>query len=127
MSTPPLPFKVKATVSWPGEEDGDLGFLEGELIEVYSVVDESWWSGKLRRNGAEGIFPRDYVNIIEDQYRSSKSNTPISTVPSTPVKEYNSPLPMKHIQSSRGPGEARAKYIWQLQISLSCYNNNKGN
>ncbi|CAH2353964.1 cytokinesis protein 3 [[Candida] railenensis] len=97
MSIPNLPFKVKTTFSWAGEEEGDLGFIEGEIVEVYSVVDESWWSGKLRRNGAEGIFPRDYVTIMEDQFgmsTSSKTNTPTPTMPSTPTKspmQYKSP------------------------------------
>lgn len=58
IAIPPLPFKVKTVVSWAGEEDGDLGFMENEIVEVYSIVDESWWSGKLRRNNAEGIFQK---------------------------------------------------------------------
>ncbi|KAG5417617.1 hypothetical protein I9W82_005253 [Candida metapsilosis] len=82
MTLPPLPFKVKTTVSWPGEESGDLGFLENELIQVFSIVDESWWSGKLRRNGAEGIFPREYVSVMEDE----ASRTPPSGM-GTPTKK----------------------------------------
>lgn len=82
MTLPPLPFKVKTTVSWPGEESGDLGFVENELIQVFSIVDESWWSGKLRRNGAEGIFPREYVTIMEDD----ASRTPPSGM-GTPTKK----------------------------------------
>ncbi|CAI5757449.1 unnamed protein product [Candida verbasci] len=82
MSLPPLPFKVKTTVSWAGEEDGDLGFIENEIIEVFSIVDESWWSGRLRRNNAEGIFPKDYVEIIED-YRISHSTSTVN-LKSTP-------------------------------------------
>ncbi|KAI3404346.2 hypothetical protein KGF56_002866 [Candida oxycetoniae] len=78
MSLPPLPFKVKAKVSWAGEEPGDLGFLENELIQVFSIVDESWWSGKLRRNGAEGIFPKDYVEIIE-QYSLPNSSSNLAS------------------------------------------------
>ena len=73
MSLPPLPFKVKTVVSWAGEEPGDLGFMEKELVDVYSIVDESWWSGKLRRNGAEGIFPKDYVQIL-DQGNFARTN-----------------------------------------------------
>ena len=84
MTLPPLPFKVKTTVSWPGEESGDLGFLENELIQVFSIVDESWWSGKLRRNGAEGIFPREYVTIMEDE----ASRTPPSGMGTPTKKKY---------------------------------------
>ncbi|KAI5969237.1 hypothetical protein CANMA_001684 [Candida margitis] len=85
MTIPPLPFKVKTTVSWPGEESGDLGFLENELIQVFSIVDESWWSGKLRRNGAEGIFPREYVSIMEED--SSRTTPPPTSGLGTPTKK----------------------------------------
>lgn len=88
MSIPALPFKVKTTVSWAGEEEGDLGFIENEIIEVYSIVDESWWSGKLRRNKAEGIFPKDYVKVLEQTSKgNSLSNTP--TKQNTPVKDHD--------------------------------------
>lgn len=90
MSIPPLPFKVKTKISWAGEEDGDLGFIENEIVEVYSVVDDSWWNGKLRRNGAEGIFPKAYVEIIEDKLGQNSSSTSLvntPTKPSTPLKQ----------------------------------------
>ncbi|KAI5951277.1 hypothetical protein KGF54_004351 [Candida jiufengensis] len=86
MPLPSLPFKVKTKVSWPGEESGDLGFVENEMIQVFSIVDESWWSGKLRRNGAEGIFPKDYVEILEDKLSNNSSNSNLST----PIKKNNS-------------------------------------
>ena len=72
---PPLPFKAKVVVSWAGEEEGDLGFLENEVVEVYLFVDDSWWSGKLRRNGAEGIFPKEYVQVLESSMSNSTSET----------------------------------------------------
>ena len=88
MSIPQAPFKVKTNVSWPGEEEGDLGFLENEIIEVYSIVDLSWWSGKLRRNNAEGIFPKDYVEIMDPQLNHSNSNVALSLSQlHTPVKD----------------------------------------
>lgn len=90
MSIPQPPFKVKTNVSWPGEEEGDLGFLENEIIEVYSIVDLSWWSGKLRRNNAEGIFPKDYVEIMDQQITRSSSNLALSQQ-NTPIKEKKSP------------------------------------
>lgn len=72
---PRLPFKAKVVVSWAGEEEGDLGFLENEVVEVYLFVDSSWWSGKLRRNGAEGIFPKEYVKVMESSVSNSASET----------------------------------------------------
>lgn len=77
-----FPFKVKALVSWAGEEHGDLGFLENEIIEVFSEVDDSWWHGRLKRNGMEGIFPQEYVKVVDDPPLS-----PTSSAPTTPKKQ----------------------------------------
>ncbi|KAJ9104862.1 hypothetical protein QFC19_003823 [Naganishia cerealis] len=78
---PALPFKAKVVVSWAGEEEGDLGFLENEVVEVYLFVDDSWWSGKLRRNGAEGIFPKEYVKVMESNMSNSTSETSLAQKP----------------------------------------------
>lgn len=86
---PPLPFKVKTIVSWAGEEEGDLGFMENEIVQVFSIVDESWWSGKLRRNGAEGIFPKDYVTILEDKLNHSMSSLSLQDGRTTPTKQMD--------------------------------------
>lgn len=89
IAIPTLPFKVKTVVSWAGEEDGDLGFMENEIVDVYSIVDESWWSGKLRRNNAEGIFPKDYVTILDDKLNHSMSSLSLQDTHATPTKQYD--------------------------------------
>lgn len=96
MSIPSLPFRVKTKVSWAGEQEGDLGFLENEVIDVFSIVDESWWSGKLRRNNSEGIFPMEYVKILPDSHQNSQTNTPKKSTPNEKLKK--SP-PKKHNDS----------------------------
>lgn len=106
MSLPPLPFKVKTTVSWAGEQEGDLGFIENEVIDVYSIVDDSWWNGKLRRNKAEGIFPKDYVKIME--------NPPslINSQPTTPKKQ-SQPV---YNKSGTSPKKYQQKLYQQLPL-----------
>ncbi|GBL52330.1 hypothetical_protein [Candidozyma auris] len=76
---PQVPFLAKAKVSWSGEEEGDLGFLENEIIKVFHIVDESWWQGSLSRNGNEGIFPKEFVNIVVDSRSNSQVPTPTKT------------------------------------------------
>jgi hypothetical protein len=39
------------------------GRREGEEIELYSSEGD-WWNGRLRRTGAIGIFPSNYVERI---------------------------------------------------------------
>lgn len=76
MTLPPLPFLAKTKVSWTGEEKEDLGFLENEIVRVFNFVDELWWQGSLSRNGAEGIFPKDFVTVLPPSQSGSAQATP---------------------------------------------------
>lgn len=116
MSIPPLPFKVKTKVSWAGEEEGDLGFIENEVIEVYSIVDDSWWSGRLRRNKAEGIFPKDYVKIIEQPMNSSMNASMNNSQMSN-----HSPMHSSHHRESH-----RESHRDNLRDSMHYHNSNPG-
>ncbi|VBB87944.1 Conserved hypothetical protein [Yarrowia lipolytica] len=64
-TVPYLPCQVKAIYSWSGEEDNDLGFIEGDIIDVLNTGDGNWWTGKLRRNNVTGVFPRNFVVLDE--------------------------------------------------------------
>ncbi|OEJ88326.1 Cytokinesis protein 3 [Hanseniaspora osmophila] len=61
---PELPFTVKATYSWSGEQKLDLGFLEGDIIEV-SKIKGMWFYGRLLRNKKTGSFPANYVELFK--------------------------------------------------------------
>lgn len=76
MSTPAVPFLARTKVSWTGEQQGDLGFLENEVVRVFHLVDDLWWQGSLVRNGAEGIFPKDFVEPVPLSAPTSAQPTP---------------------------------------------------
>ncbi|KAK9454664.1 hypothetical protein V1511DRAFT_358554 [Dipodascopsis uninucleata] len=67
-----FPFLCQAIYSWSGEEEGDLGFIEGDLIECIGLGDGQWWVGRLKRNKAVGHFPSNYVTIIEQKPITNK-------------------------------------------------------
>ncbi|QLL30430.1 hypothetical protein HG536_0A02470 [Torulaspora globosa] len=70
------PFKVKARYGWSGQTKGDLGFLEGDVMEVTRITGD-WFYGRLLRNKkCSGYFPNNFVNILEEQLnKSSRSAT----------------------------------------------------
>ena len=41
------------------ENDQELDFAEGDMIQVDEQIDENWLSGTL--NGKTGMFPTNYV------------------------------------------------------------------
>ena len=83
MAQPNLPVRFpcwcRATYSWGGETKRDLGFIEGDLIECLNAGDGSWWMGRLHRDRrAMGLFPSNFVKVLEDNFRPvSRSVSPL--------------------------------------------------
>ncbi|XP_040585178.1 endophilin-A3 isoform X6 [Mesocricetus auratus] len=44
------------------ENQGELGFKEGDIITLTNQIDENWYEGMLR--GESGFFPINYVEVI---------------------------------------------------------------
>jgi len=59
-----FPCLVKAVYSFAGESKGDLGFVQGDLIECLNPGDGQWWFGRLKRNKTIGVFPSNYVELV---------------------------------------------------------------
>ena len=51
--------QVKALYDFAAEENDELGFCAGDIIEVLDHSDPSWWRGRLRGNS--GLFPANYT------------------------------------------------------------------
>lgn len=88
------PFKVKARYGWSGQTKGDLGFLEGDVMEVTRITGD-WFYGKLLRNKkCSGYFPNNFVNVLEEQLnKSTLAESP--EVVNTPSKVIIPPIPAR--------------------------------
>ncbi|KAG2465652.1 SH3 domain-containing protein 19 isoform X1 [Polypterus senegalus] len=70
--------RCKARFDFEGEQADELTLAEGDVIKLHEYVDEEWAKGELR--GQIGIFPLNYVEIIEDLPSSSQSKSTSSGV-----------------------------------------------
>ncbi|THH21262.1 hypothetical protein EW146_g246 [Bondarzewia mesenterica] len=99
-NVPPPPVQLsRAKAIWGynenGQEQNDLSFRAGDVIEVVAETNADWWTGKI--NGKQGLFPSNYVEKMDSSSFSPPSYPPDirkSPVPYGP--SYQSPPPSNY-------------------------------
>ncbi|TSK62649.1 Growth factor receptor-bound protein 2-B [Bagarius yarrelli] len=54
--------KVKALYDFTAEEQDELNFSAGDVIEVLDQSESFWWVGRVR--GKKGLFPANYITSL---------------------------------------------------------------
>lgn len=62
------PIRALVHYDYEKAEDNEVDLKEGEYVNEIEMVDKDWWLG-LNARGEKGLFPSNYVEIIEDEHQ----------------------------------------------------------
>ncbi|TIA86976.1 hypothetical protein E3P99_03464 [Wallemia hederae] len=94
--------KAKVVYEYEATEDNEMDLEEDEIIHDIEQVDDGWWSGK-GRNGREGLFPANYVELIEDDGDSGVASQPPPPPPAPPAPPAPAPAPAAAVSAPAPP------------------------
>ncbi|KAL9118857.1 MAG: hypothetical protein Q9187_004586 [Circinaria calcarea] len=95
---PPAPTSIAtatALYAYAPSDAGDLALSPNDRIAILEYMNADWAKGRNERTGQEGIFPRSYVNVVED-----KNGLPTPATQPAGTNYGNMPLAV-----SQGSGE----------------------
>jgi hypothetical protein len=93
-------------------EGNELELIEGDTITNIEMVDEDWWMGT-NSKGESGLFPSNYVELIETEEEQPPPQPPRqSAVSAAPVAPVAAPAPSITHTAPAGP-TATALYDYE--------------
>lgn len=57
--------RARAEYDFVSRTPEELSLRTGDIINVTSCDDPDWWQGSLERDGSTGIFPANYVTLLQ--------------------------------------------------------------
>ncbi|KAI9753352.1 MAG: hypothetical protein M4579_005210 [Chaenotheca gracillima] len=96
MGPPPLTMATSLYAYNPTDA-GDLALLPNDQVAVLEYVNAEWWKGRNTRTEQEGIFPRNYVRVVEE--KSALAPAPVGASGSN----YGN-MPVAVSQGGQSPG-----------------------
>ncbi|CAI7581582.1 unnamed protein product [Penicillium viridicatum] len=99
---PPVLGLASAMYAYNPTDAGDLALLPQDRIQITEHMNDDWWRGRNERTGQEGIFPRSYVNVVNEK----------AGVSSPPPTNYgNMPLAVSQSGQPENPEDPKKNKI----------------
>ncbi|KAJ5428275.1 hypothetical protein N7445_009729 [Penicillium cf. griseofulvum] len=95
---PPVLGLAKAIYAYTPTDAGDLALKPEDRIQIIEEMNQDWWRGRNERTGQEGIFPRSYVDTVNE-------NAGLSSPP--PTNYGNMPLAVSQSGQSETPEDPK--------------------
>ncbi|OOG00196.1 hypothetical protein ASPCADRAFT_204095 [Aspergillus carbonarius ITEM 5010] len=100
---PPVLSVASALYAYTPTDPGDLALQPNDRVQVLEHMNADWWRGRNERTNQEGIFPRSYVNVLNEK-----------AVSSPPPTNYGN-MPLEVSQGGSTPGEEGKKSKFEEQ------------
>ncbi|KAJ2777691.1 actin binding protein [Coemansia interrupta] len=59
--------RARAVYDYDAEAEDELPFKEGDIIYNVDQLDPGWWAGETEDGSRQGVFPSNFVELIEDE------------------------------------------------------------
>ncbi|TLD04759.1 uncharacterized protein PgNI_09885 [Pyricularia grisea] len=95
-------------------EDNEIELVDGQYVTDIEMVDEDWWMGTNSR-GERGLFPSNYVELVEDDDAGAAAPPPPAPAPAPAQAPAAAPAPAApaaQSQAAKGP-TATALYDYE--------------
>ena len=95
-------------------EDNELELKEGEVVSNIEMVDENWWMGQNSR-GESGLFPSNYVELVEDEDSAQPSSQARdhSPQPQSQAPDHSEAVPSSGAPQTSQGATATAMYDYE--------------
>ena len=90
--------RAKVAFSYAADNIDELSLEPGQIVEVLAEEEEGWWRGKM--GGKEGVFPSNFVEIIEE-----------ATEPTKPAVTSQPPPPQQSAPPPRPPSPGESEFV----------------
>ncbi|OAA45028.1 SH3 domain containing protein [Metarhizium rileyi] len=70
-SVKPALAHARALYRYVASDNRDVSFEKDDKIIVHQYMNQDWWMGQNTRTGQEGIFPRNYVLVENEEQKSA--------------------------------------------------------
>ena len=81
--------RAKVAFSYAADNIDELSLEPGQIVEVLAEEEEGWWRGKM--GGKEGVFPSNFVEIIEEAAEPPKPAAPAASSQPLPPQQSAPP------------------------------------
>ncbi|KAG2209836.1 hypothetical protein INT47_001985 [Mucor saturninus] len=94
---------VSATVlfAYEASENNEMTLHEGEIVHQIDQVDEGWWFGVSEDGKKQGLFPANYVQILEEE---EEEEVPVPQAPPAPAPPAPAAPPAPQQQQQQNDG-----------------------